>query len=154
MDKIFSKAFEVPVVYTATGTGMPSGGARFGGAMANGGDLLVNRPTWFLAGEDGPERATFTPVGRPSSGSGGSTGPIHITVVSQLDGREVEVQQNSAKVEEICRAMGARSMTIASDAAERLTLWKGRKAAFAAMGKLSPNYYVQDGVNQLLILEP
>jgi glycolate oxidase len=64
----------------------------------------------------------------------------------ELDGREVEVQQNSAKVEEICRAMGARSMTIASDAAERLTLWKGRKAAFAAMGKLSPNYYVQDGV--------
>ena len=93
MDKIFSKAFEVPVVYTATGTGMPSGGARFGGAMANGGDLLVNRPTWFLAGEDGPERATFTPVGRPSSGSGGSTGPIHITVVSQLDGREVARNQ-------------------------------------------------------------
>ena len=64
----------------------------------------------------------------------------------ELDGRGVEVELNSAKVEEICKGVGARSITSASDAAERLTLWKGRKAAFAAMGKLSPDYYVQDGV--------
>lgn len=64
----------------------------------------------------------------------------------ELDGRPVEVEANSAKVEEICKGMGARSITSATDPAERLTLWKGRKAAFAAMGKLSPDYYVQDGV--------
>ncbi|MGB3495693.1 MAG: FAD-linked oxidase C-terminal domain-containing protein, partial [Elainellaceae cyanobacterium] len=47
---------------------------------------------------------------------------------------------------EICRNNGARSTRTASDPQERLTLWKGRKAAFAAMGKISPDYYVQDGV--------
>lgn len=64
----------------------------------------------------------------------------------ELDGRELEVEANSAKVAQICTAAGARSLTSASDLEERLTLWKGRKAAFAAMGKLSPDYYVQDGV--------
>lgn len=37
-------------------------------------------------------------------------------------------------------------MTIATDPVDRDTLWRGRKAAFAAMGKMSPDYYVQDGV--------
>jgi glycolate oxidase len=64
----------------------------------------------------------------------------------ELDGLEVEVAANSQRVEEICRQNGARNITTATDAQERLTLWKGRKAAFAAMGKISPDYYVQDGV--------
>ncbi|NEQ26058.1 MAG: FAD-binding oxidoreductase, partial [Microcoleus sp. SIO2G3] len=64
----------------------------------------------------------------------------------ELDGLEVEVAANSQRVEAICRQNGARSIRIATDAEERLTLWKGRKAAFAAMGKISPDYYVQDGV--------
>lgn len=38
--------------------------AGFGGAQADGGDYMVRRPTLFLAGEAGPERATFTPIGR------------------------------------------------------------------------------------------
>ena len=42
--------------------------------------------------------------------------------------------------------MGRDSLLHATDETERLRLWKGRKAAFAAMGKLSPDYYVQDGV--------
>jgi glycolate oxidase len=37
-------------------------------------------------------------------------------------------------------------VTVAMELDDRLTLWKGRKAAFAAMGKISPDYYVQDGV--------
>lgn len=41
---------------------------------------------------------------------------------------------------------GARNVTSASDLETRLKLWKGRKAAFAAAGHLSPDYYVQDGV--------
>ncbi len=64
----------------------------------------------------------------------------------EIDGLEVEVEANCDRIAEVCRQNGARNVTSASDAADRLTLWKGRKAAFAAMGKLSPDYYVQDGV--------
>lgn len=64
----------------------------------------------------------------------------------ELDGLEVEVAANIQRVEAICRQNGSRNVTIATDPQERLTLWKGRKAAFAAMGKISPDYYVQDGV--------
>lgn len=64
----------------------------------------------------------------------------------ELDGLEVEVAANSQRVEAICRQNGARSITTAIDPEQRLKLWKGRKAAFAAAGKLSPDYYVQDGV--------
>ncbi|HIK57254.1 MAG TPA: glycolate oxidase subunit GlcD [Synechococcales cyanobacterium M55_K2018_004] len=64
----------------------------------------------------------------------------------ELDGLEVEVAANSQQVAAICRNNGARSIRTATDPEERLTLWKGRKAAFAAMGKISPDYYVQDGV--------
>ncbi|MGB3494396.1 MAG: FAD-binding protein, partial [Elainellaceae cyanobacterium] len=59
----------------------------------------------------------------------------------ELDGLAVEVTENIRRVEEICRNNGARSTRTASDPQERLTLWKGRKAAFAAMGKISPDYY-------------
>jgi glycolate oxidase len=64
----------------------------------------------------------------------------------ELDGLEVEAEENSKRVEAICYQNGARNVRIATDPEERLTLWKGRKAAFAAMGKISPDYYVQDGV--------
>ncbi len=64
----------------------------------------------------------------------------------ELDGSTLEVAKNSDRVAEICRQNGARNVTTAIDPTERLRLWKGRKAAFAAMGKLSPDYYVQDGV--------
>ena len=64
----------------------------------------------------------------------------------ELDGLDVEVEVNSDRVAEICRQNGARNIASATDPEERLRLWKGRKAAFAAMGKLSPDYYVQDGV--------
>lgn len=64
----------------------------------------------------------------------------------ELDGLEVEVKTNKEKVAQICRDCGARSITSANDAPTRQKLWKGRKAAFAAMGNISPNYFVQDGV--------
>jgi glycolate oxidase len=64
----------------------------------------------------------------------------------ELDGLEVEVAANSQHVAALCRQNGSRNITTAIDPTERLTLWKGRKAAFAAMGKISPDYYVQDGV--------
>jgi hypothetical protein len=56
----------------------------FGGAQASGGDYLVTRPTLFLAGEAGPERASFTPQGRASASSGGSGGG---KVIIEIDRR-------------------------------------------------------------------
>jgi len=64
----------------------------------------------------------------------------------ELDGLAIEVALNSDRVSAICKANGARNIRVATEPQDRLTLWKGRKAAFAAMGKLSPDYYVQDGV--------
>jgi len=60
--------------------------AGFGGAQASGGDYLVTKPTMFLAGEAGPERATFTPQGK--AGPGGMVihlGGIHIGTLSGTD---------------------------------------------------------------------
>jgi len=64
----------------------------------------------------------------------------------ELDGLEVEVAANKQRVAEICRHNGARNITTANDPETRLKLWKGRKAAFAAAGHMSPDYFVQDGV--------
>jgi glycolate oxidase len=64
----------------------------------------------------------------------------------EVDGLEVEVTESAKRIEEICYKNGARNVTKAIDLEQRLKLWKGRKAAFAAMGRLSPDYYVQDGV--------
>jgi glycolate oxidase len=64
----------------------------------------------------------------------------------EIDGLEVEVAANKQRVAEICLKNGARNITSARDLETRLKLWKGRKAAFAAAGHLSPDYYVQDGV--------
>jgi glycolate oxidase len=64
----------------------------------------------------------------------------------ELDGLEVEVSTNKKRVTQLCQQNGARTITTASDPETRLKLWKGRKAAFAAAGHLSPDYFVQDGV--------
>jgi len=63
----------------------------------------------------------------------------------EIDGLESEVAENVKRVEAICYQNGG-NVTTATDPEQRLRLWKGRKAAFAAMGRLSPDYYVQDGV--------
>lgn len=64
----------------------------------------------------------------------------------EVDGTSAEVIATSQQIQQILQNNGARSIQIAESAVDRAKLWKGRKAAFAAMGKLSPNYYVQDGV--------
>lgn len=64
----------------------------------------------------------------------------------EIDGLKVEVAANKQRIAAICKQNGARSITTANDPETRLKLWKGRKAAFAAAGHLSPDYYVQDGV--------
>ena len=67
-------------------------------------------------------------------------------LIVELDGCPEQVEDDLAAVEEICRRNGATEIRIAADEQERALLWKGRKAAFAAMGRVSPDYYVQDGV--------
>jgi glycolate oxidase len=67
-------------------------------------------------------------------------------LIVELDGPAVEVGELFTHVEEICRRTGATDMLIAKNDDDRARIWKGRKAAFAAMGRVSPNYYVQDGV--------
>jgi glycolate dehydrogenase FAD-linked subunit len=67
-------------------------------------------------------------------------------LIVELDGASTEVAEQFRMVEELCRRLGAEALQIAANADERARIWKGRKAAFAAMGRVSPNYYVQDGV--------
>jgi glycolate oxidase len=64
----------------------------------------------------------------------------------ELDGPAIEVEVVLERALALCRAAGAIELRRASDEAERAGLWRGRKAAFAAMGRISPHYYVQDGV--------
>jgi glycolate oxidase len=64
----------------------------------------------------------------------------------ELDGPAVEVEELLGRVVEMCQAAGAGEVRRAGDEAERAGFWRGRKAAFAAMGRISRDYYVQDGV--------
>ncbi len=64
----------------------------------------------------------------------------------EVDGLQVEVDETKKRIAAICKQNGARNVTSANDIETRNKLWKGRKAAFAAAGHLSPDYYVQDGV--------
>lgn len=67
-------------------------------------------------------------------------------LIVELDGPPEQVEEDLAAVEALCAEHGAVEVRVASDPADRAAVWRGRKAAFAAMGRVSPNYYVQDGV--------
>jgi glycolate oxidase len=64
----------------------------------------------------------------------------------ELDGPEAAVAAQMVEATELCRKNGAWEVRVAQTADERGLIWKGRKAAFAAVGRISPNYIVQDGV--------
>ena len=72
-------------------------------------------------------------------------GAVAVLVI-ELDGPQVEVDAQFAQVEQLVQARHAFETRIAQDAAERALMWKGRKSAFAAVGRISPAYMVQDGV--------
>ncbi len=67
-------------------------------------------------------------------------------LVIELDGPSSEVASEYEQVERFCRDHGAFELRLATDAVERALIWKGRKSAFAAVGRISPDYIVQDGV--------
>ena len=64
----------------------------------------------------------------------------------EVDGPAAEVDLHMKQVRDLCRANGAWEDRLAQSEQERMLVWKGRKAAFAAAGRLSPDYIVQDGV--------
>ena len=64
----------------------------------------------------------------------------------ELDGPAAEVEAELATVRSLCAAAGAYEIRAADDPAQRARIWAGRKSAFAAVGRLSPAYIVQDGV--------
>ncbi len=67
-------------------------------------------------------------------------------LIVELDGPEPEVAAQFAEVRRMCRDAGAFEIRVAADDDERALIWKGRKSAFAAVGRISPAYIVQDGV--------
>jgi glycolate oxidase len=64
----------------------------------------------------------------------------------EVDGLREAVEEQAESVAEVCRLHHAREVRVARDAQERDLLWKGRKNAFGAIGRICPTYYVQDGV--------
>jgi glycolate oxidase len=64
----------------------------------------------------------------------------------ELDGSAHECEAQFDDVVALCREGGSDDVRVAADEAQRALFWRTRKAAFPAMGRISPNYYVQDGV--------
>jgi glycolate oxidase len=95
-----------------------------------GGMEMMDRPA-IHAAED------FVNVGYPRD--------AEALLIVELDGPQVEVDHLIGRVDEIARANRARSIRISQNEAERLAFWSGRKAAFPAVGRISPDYYCMDG---------
>ncbi|SDT40547.1 FAD-linked oxidase C-terminal domain-containing protein [Actinoplanes derwentensis] len=67
-------------------------------------------------------------------------------LVVDLDGPSAEVRSQFDEVTRLCAEHGAFETRVAADDEERALIWRGRKSAFAAVGRISPDYIVQDGV--------
>ncbi|MCP3692981.1 MAG: FAD-binding protein [Planctomycetaceae bacterium] len=64
----------------------------------------------------------------------------------EVDGLEAGLDQQRQQIADLCMNSGGREVRLAADASERQKLWKCRKQAFGAIGRLSPSYCTQDGV--------
>ncbi len=67
-------------------------------------------------------------------------------LIVELDGLDAGLDEGAARMMELMRTAGAGEVKLARDEAERAALWKARKRAFGAVGRLAPNYATQDGV--------
>ncbi len=76
----------------------------------------------------------------------GYTVGVPAALVVELDGPTEECDSQFEQVKAICEKHGCTRLHIAGSSEERAKIWKGRKAAFAAVGRISPDYFVQDGV--------
>ena len=66
-------------------------------------------------------------------------------LLCESDGSAEEVEEEVGRMKAVLERSGATRMTVSHDEAERLKFWSGRKAAFPAMGRISPDYYCMDG---------
>ncbi|MDQ2857569.1 MAG: FAD-binding protein [Candidatus Eremiobacteraeota bacterium] len=71
---------------------------------------------------------------------------VGASLLMDVDGTCAEVEHTAAQARRIALESGAIEVRTPKSDAERALMWKGRKSAFAAVGRISPNYYVQDGV--------
>jgi glycolate oxidase len=67
-------------------------------------------------------------------------------LIVELEGDAVEVEAEFMRLMHVIGASGATATRVAIDAADRARIWKGRKCAFSAVGRISPDFIVQDGV--------
>ncbi|MGE0120108.1 MAG: FAD-linked oxidase C-terminal domain-containing protein [Dongiaceae bacterium] len=104
--------------------------AIIGAGIIPGGMEMMDRPA-IHAAED------FVHAGYPLD--------VEALLIVELDGPEAEVDHLIARVEDIARSCGAVSCRVSASEAERLQFWAGRKAAFPAVGRISPDYYCMDG---------
>ena len=95
-----------------------------------GGMEMMDRPAIYAA-------EAFVNVGYPLD--------VEALLIVELDGAPAEIDHLIAQVEAIAREHHAASVRISGDDAERLAFWSGRKAAFPAVGRISPDYYCMDG---------
>jgi glycolate oxidase len=104
--------------------------AVIGAGIIPGGMEMMDRPAIHAA-------EAFVRVGYPLD--------VEALLIVELDGPPAEIEHLIAKVETIARSHRATTVRISSDDAERLAFWSGRKAAFPAVGRISPDYYCMDG---------
>jgi glycolate oxidase len=76
----------------------------------------------------------------------GYPGGAESVLIVELDGPVAEVEEHFTEVERLANDNHAFEIRIAADDDERALFWKGRKSAFAAVGRISPDFFVQDGV--------
>jgi glycolate oxidase len=105
-------------------------GAVIAAGIIPGGMEMMDRPA-IHAVED------FVHAGYPRD--------VEALVIVELDGPRVEVAELVARVEGIARTCGAVYVRVSKDEAERLKFWAGRKAAFPAVGRITPDYLCMDG---------
>jgi glycolate oxidase len=104
--------------------------AIIGAGIIPGGMEMMDRPA-IHAAED------FVQAGYPRD--------VEALLIVELDGPAVEVDHLIGRVEEIAKSCGAVSIRVSQSEEERLKFWAGRKAAFPAVGRISPDYYCMDG---------
>jgi glycolate oxidase len=64
----------------------------------------------------------------------------------EIEGTEGDLDEPAGEIVALCELAGAREVRVAKDARERTLLWAGRKGAFGALGRITPDYYTMDGV--------
>lgn len=67
-------------------------------------------------------------------------------LIVELEGERIQVEAEFAHLLQVIEGSNPKTVTVAKDDADRARIWKGRKSAFSAVGRLSPDYLVQDGV--------